>query len=234
MIFKPSKVNKFYVDFLSKPQKNFIQHLSLDDGLKNLPYDQLNEKQLEKRVQNLQNTVLYYRLYLFTARKIKHYQESKLNYTFYALTTIFLLMLTILSFSLINMALYKVDTNAFKVSEVPSFFSFFYYSFNNLLFNAVDEMKPVAVFAQLASMIESFFALFMRIIFVSLLFSAKSERHTRELDLVITQLEQRGKDLEVFIRKEYNINSIEEALELLQKVQAVLIKFIYRLTDNIK
>jgi hypothetical protein len=235
MIFKSSKVNEFYVDFLSKPrQKKLSQQLILDESLKNLPYHQLSEKQLEKWVQNLQNTVLYNRIFLFMARKIKNYQESKLNYAFYAITTVFLLLLTIFSFSFINLDLYKVDTNAFKVSEAPSFFSFFYYSFNNLLFNAVDEMKPITMYSQSVSMIESFFALFMGMIFVTLLFSAKSERHTRELDLVIMQFEQRGKDLELFIRKEYNINSIEEALELLQKVQAVFTNFLYKLTDNIK
>jgi hypothetical protein len=235
LIFKSSKVNKFYMDFLSKPsQKNFSQQLVLDESLKNLPYDQLNDKQLDKWIQNLQNTVLYNRLFLFMARKIKDYQDSKLNYAFYAITTVFLLLLTIFSFSFVNFALYKADTSTFMVSKEPSFFSFFYYSFNNLLFNAIDEMKPITMYSQLTSMIESFFALFMGMIFVTLLFSAKSERHTRELDLVITQFEQRGNDLELFIRKEYKINSIEEALELLQKLQAVFTKLLFKLTDNIK
>lgn len=235
MIFRSSKVNDFYIDILSKSrQKNLTKQFVMDESLKNLPYSQLSEKQLEKWIQNLQSTVLYNRIFLFMARKIKNYQDSKLNYAFYANTTVFLLLLTILSFSFINLALYKVDTSAFKVSEAPSFFSFFYYSFNNLLFNAVDEMKPITMYSQLASMIESFFALLMGMIFVTLLFSARSERHTRELDLIIMQFEERGKDLELFIRKEYNINSIEEALELLKKVQAVFINFLYKLTDNIK
>ncbi|QXE01920.1 hypothetical protein [Terribacillus sp. DMT04] len=235
MIFKTSKVNRFYISFLSKPfNENVLKNITLDESLKELPYDQLNEQQLKTWVGNLQNTVMYNRLFLFMARKLKIYQESKLNYAFFAITTVFLLILTTLSFTLINMAIYKIDINAFRVSEAPSLFTFFYYSFNNLIFNAVDEMKPANTFAQSVSMIESFLALIMGLLFVGLLFSAKSERHARELDEVITKFEQRGSELEVFIREEYNIKSIEEALELLQQVQAVLIKFLYKITDNLK
>lgn len=235
MIFKPSKVNIAYINFLSRPiEHTFVPQFKLDENIKNLPLNELSEKQLEKWTGNLQNIVFYNRIYLFMAKKIKNYQESKLNYAFYAFTTFGLIMLTVISFSLINFALYKINLNSFKVIAEPEFFTFFYYSFNNLLFNAVDEIKPINMYTQAISMIESFLALFMGMIFVSLMFSAKSARHTRELDLVILKFETQGKGFESFIRSEYKINTIEEALEELQKVQAVFIKFLYKLSESIK
>lgn len=236
MIFKSSKVNNFYIALLSKvgENENRYSHLVLDAGMKNLSYQQMNEKQLDKWVTNLQNTVLFNRFSLFMAKKLKNYQDSKWNLAYYAFTIFGLIVLTILSFSLINLAVYKIDVSSFKYSDTPSFFTFFYYSFNNLLFNGVDELKPLSIISQSVSMIESFLSLFMGMIFVSLLFSAKSERHTRELDVIISEFEAQGSDLESFMKKEYKINSIEDAMEELQKVQAISIKLLYKITESIK
>jgi len=88
--------------------------------------------------------------------------------------------------------------------------------------------------SQTASMIESFFALFLVVIFVSLLLSVRSQRHAEELNEVIKGIEGQGKDMEGFIKDEYKINSIDDAMAELEKLKAGMAKFIYKITESIQ
>lgn len=183
---------------------------------------------------NLQTSVLFNRVCLFAAKKLRDYQNSGLNVVSYVLTILLLVALTIFSFAAINFGLYKIDPGMFAVAGIPNFFTFFYYSFNNLLFNSIQEITPVTPISQSVSMIESFFALFLVAIFISLLLSVRSQRHADELNEVIKGIEEQGTDMEGFIKDEYRINSIEDAMAELDKLKAGTAKLLYKITESIK
>ena len=82
-------------------------------------------------------------------------------------------------------------------------------------------------------MIESFFALFLIVIFIALLISVKSQKYSEELNTAIKGIKAQGKEIENFIRDEYKINSIEDAMIELEKLKAGLTKFLYKITDSI-
>jgi len=88
--------------------------------------------------------------------------------------------------------------------------------------------------SQIVSMLEFFFALFLIAIFVSLLLSVRSQRYSEELNEVIKGIEGQGEDMEGFIRDEYKINSIDEAIAELEKLKAGMVKFIYKITEIIQ
>ncbi|WP_144559638.1 hypothetical protein [Shouchella miscanthi] len=234
-IFKTSKVNEFYINVLSTPfEDGLVRSFTLDEGVENLPYEELDKKQLESWNTKLQGIVLYNRVFLFMATKLRDYQESRLNYATFAGTIVFLLFFITLSFSLINMGIYKIDTTSFVVNEKPSFFTFIYYSFNNLLSNNIPGLVPANNISQTISMIQSFLGILLTLIFAGVFFSVRSERHKAELDSVIKKFDQRGDDLEDLIKRNYKINSIEEAVEHLEKAKSALISLIYKITDNIR
>lgn len=237
LVFKPSSVFQIHRKIFSdirKRGKASLTLFALDENIKNLPVESLDSKQLEKRTTNLQMSVLFNRICLFTAKKLRDYQDSKLNVVSYVLTILLLIVLIIFSFSVINYGLYKIDNNLFSFSSVPTFFTFFYYSFNNLLFSSIQELAPVMPISQTASMIESFFALFIVVIFVSLLLSVKSQSHLEELTEVIKGIEKEGESMEGFIRDEYKINNINDAIAELEKLKAGLVKLIYKISNSIK
>jgi hypothetical protein len=183
---------------------------------------------------NLQTSVLFNRVCLFAAKKLRDYQNSGLNIIYYVLTILLLILITIFSFAVINFGLYKIDSAFFGFPDIPNFFTFFYYSFNNLLFNQIQELIAVGPISQTVSMIESFFALFLIVIFVSLLISVRGQKHTEELNEVIKGVEEQGSSMEGFIRDEYKINNIEDAMAELEKLKAGLTKFIFKITESIK
>lgn len=233
-VFKPSSIFQVYIKILSGIRKHGKASFVLDDSLKNLPVESLDQKQLEKWSTNLQLSVLFNRICLFTAKKLRDYQNSGSNIVSYVLTIILLIVLTIFSFAVVNLGLFKIDSALFDCSVVPSFFTFFYYSFNNLLFSSIKEIIPIMPISQTVSMIESFFALFLVAIFISLLLSIRGQKHAEELNEAIKGVEAQGVEMEGFIKEEYKFNSIEDAMVELEKLKAGLAKFILKITESIK
>lgn len=234
LVFKPSSIFQVHIKIFSGIRKHGVSSFALDESIKNLPVASLDQKQMEKWTTNLQMSVLFNRICLFAARKLRDYQNSGLNVVSYVLTILMLIVLTVFSFAAINYGLFKIDANLFSYSATPSFFTFFYYSFNNILFNSIREIAPTMPVSQTASMMESFFALFLVVIFVSLLLSVRSQRHAEELNEVIKGIEGQGKDMEGFIKNEYKINSIDNAMVELEKLKAGMTKFIYKITESIQ
>ena len=234
LVFKPSSIFQVYIKIFSGIRKRGVSVFALDESIKNLPVESLDQKQMEKWTANLQMSVLFNRVCLFAAKKLRDYQNSGLNVISYVLTILVLIVLTVFSFAAINYGLFKIDSGLFSYSATPNFFTFFYYSFNNLLFNSIREITPILPISQTVSMIEYFLALFLVVIFVSLVFSVRSQRHTEELNELIKEIVGQGKDMEGFIKDEYKINSIDDAMVELEKLKAGMIKFIYKITESIQ
>jgi hypothetical protein len=233
LVFKPSSLFQIYTKIFSAIREKGVSLYALDEGIRNLPMVTLNESQLTKWTANLQTAVLYNRICLFVARKLRDYQNSRLNYVSYVLTLLLLILITAVAFAAIYYGLYKIKTEFFTFTVKPTFFTFFYYSFNHLFFNSIPDIMPATPISKTASMIESFFVLFLVVILVSLLMSVKSQKYTEELDGVIREVQRQGISMEGFIKEEYKLNSIQDAIRELEKLKAGLIKFIYILSQNV-
>lgn len=196
--------------------------------------EQYSEKQLEKWSTNLQNTVLYNRILLFFAKKLKNYQNSNINFAYYVFVIVLLIFINICTFTFINMAIFKVDTANFSFDKIPSFFTFVYYSFNNLLSTPISELTAASTISQGLSMITTISAWFTAAIFIALIFSVKSKKHSDDLEKIIKEFTRQGMEIELFIKEEYKINNIQDALLELEKVKAIFIRFLYKISENIK
>ncbi|PIR69624.1 MAG: hypothetical protein COU47_01835 [Candidatus Niyogibacteria bacterium CG10_big_fil_rev_8_21_14_0_10_46_36] len=234
LVFKPSSIYQAHIKILTRVRMQGLAPFALEENIRNLPVESLDKKQLEKWTTSLQTSVLFNRVCLFTAKKLRNYQNSGFDVVSDVLTIILLILMTVFSFSMINFGLYKINHDVFTLSTSPSFFTFFYYSFNNLWLNSINEVVPIMPVSQVTFMIESLFSFFLIAIFLSLLFSVKSKRHEEELNEVIRGIEGQGKDMEHFIKDEYRINSIEDAMAELDKLKASLAKFLYKISESIK
>lgn len=236
-VFKPSSIFQIYIKIFSVIKNYGIKQptlFALEESIKNLPIEDLNQDQIIKRTNNLQFSVLFNRICLFVGKKLKDYQSSGINVVSYTLSILLLIFLTIFSFGLINLGLFKISNEFFNFSTVPHFFTFFYYSFNNLIFNSIKEITPVMPIAQIVFMAEAFLAFFVGVIFVSLVLSIKSQRYAEELNKAIESIEAQGMGMEGFIKDEYKINNINDAMVELEKLKAGFLKFIYKITENLK
>jgi len=145
-----------------------------------------------------------------------------MSFIFGVLTVLALVIGTSFAFAVINLVLFKIDPTNFELVGKPSFFKFIYYSFNTLVFSGIKEIDPASTVAQAASMAEKFLALFLIGIFAASMISIRSQRYSDQLNAVIEGLENDGLIIEGFIRDEYRINSIDEALLELERLKASL------------
>ena len=225
-VLKPSRIytclNTVFHEFNKHSESSF----RLQEELRSLSIQTMSEDQLKKWTGNLESSVLYNRFCLFSARKLRNYQKSGMNIVAYILMVFILIFMTVISFAAINMNLYKINPSLFEIKGNPGFFNFFYYSFNNLIFNSIPEIIPSGTYSQSALMIQAFFAAFLLAITISLIFSFRAQKHTEELDEAIKSIEAEGERMELVIRDDYRINNIEQAIIELENMKSSTIKII--------
>jgi hypothetical protein len=234
VVIKPSSVFQVHKKLFPEIRKRGKNFFTLDETVKNITVENMDKGQLEKWTTTLQSSVLFNRVCLFSAKKLKDYQNSGLGVLSYVFSILSLIILTVFSFAVINYGIYKIDNSYFEFFKIPSFFTFVYFSFGNLVFNTIKELSPSMPISQALSMIESFFALFIGAILVSLFFSFKSQRYANELNEVIKSIEDQGSSMEGYIKDEYKFNNIYDAISELEKLKSGLVSFIYKITESLK
>lgn len=143
--------------------------------------------------------------------------------------------MTILSFAIINnLAMFRFDSGLYIAAREPTFFDFFHYSFKTFLFSSTKEIEAIRPLSQSLAMIENFFALFLGIIFASLLISVRSQRYSDDLDRAITMIEKQGKIMELQIIQDFKIKTMDEAIAELDRAKAGMISVLYWFSKNLK
>ena len=211
-------------------QKMVVPLGSIDADMRSLTIQQFNEAQLNKWKANLQMVVLSNRVFLFTARKLKEYQASGLNIVSYVFTVFLLFLFTICSFALANWGLFRIDAGEFAFSTQPSFFLFVYYSFNCLFYRAIAEVSPARPMSQTCLMLELVCAMFLVVILVTLLFTVKNQRYSRELDEAISEIRTEGNAIEALIKDEYRVDGVDAAIRELERLQFSVMGIIYSMS----
>jgi hypothetical protein len=229
-VFQPSSIFRVYEKFVRNTPKFMVEHLS-DAETRNLPINALDVKQIELRRSNIQTLVIGNRALLFVSRRLRDYQQSKLNAIAFTLNLFLLIVLTVISYGVINYALYKLDPTQFTIIGSPTFFLFVYYSFHAFIFGSIPEITPTQLYSQAISMSEQIFAIILLFILIGLFISVQSEKYKQELDRTIAETEASGRNLEDMINSTYNL-SFEQALDEVRKMQNNLMTFILWLSQD--
>jgi hypothetical protein len=229
LIFRPTTLS-VYKNIFSSTCKYLTTSQKLDNNIRILPVTELNDEQLKLWTTNLQMSVMVNRIFLLSAKMLRRYQDSGITIASGIITTIFLVVVTTITFAVINLALFKCDRAFFDMTETPTLFTFLHYSFKAMLFTTIRELTPITRLSESVSMAENFFALVLIAIFASQLISVKSQRLATELNQVIASIEAEGRFIESFIRSEYKIDTIDAALAELERLKASLMRFLVFLT----
>ncbi len=231
-VFKPSSVFQIYQKILEGSRKN--DKPFLDEEIRDLPPAELDEPQLKKYASSLESAVLFNRFALFCSKRLRDYQNSGLNIVTYVMTLLILSAITMVGFAFINYGLYKIDPASFTLNTQPRLFIFFYYAFNNLFSNSIDQIAAGSMVSQITHMVEYCFAMFLVVILVTLFFSVKSQKYAEGLNNVIEELRRQGDLMESRIRNEFRLMSIEEALSELDRLKTSSLKLLYWFSEQIR
>jgi hypothetical protein len=232
LVFRPSSIFQIYSKIIRKCPDFVVNSLS-DKEIRNLPVERLSESQIGQRRTSLQTVVIGNRLLLFLSKRLKEYQDSKLNAVAYAFNLVLLLAFTVISYAVISYGLYKLDSQQYALGGPPTFFLFLYYSFHVFLFNGIGEVVPIALYSQMLSMSEQFCAIILLFILIVLFFSVKSEKYKEELTRTIRETEAGGRALNDIIRSNYRMTQAE-ALEEIRRLQSNFIRLIDWLSRDLE
>lgn len=229
--FKPSELFGIQVKIFKKIRKLGYGSYSLEEDIKSLPMTSLSSQQLQKWTEKLQMAVLFNRCCLFVSKKLEQFRDSPWQITSPIFSVLFMFIFTVITFAFINLGLFKINGNFYQYSTNPDFFTFFYYSFNRIFFSGISELSAIMPISQAVLMMQEFCSLLLTGIMFTLYVSYKSERNSKDLSEVVSEIEKEGESMEQFISDEYKINSIGDALVELQKLKANLVGFLYKITD---
>ncbi len=234
LVFKPSEIYIAYKKMIRWTKQKGTEIFKTDDIIKEADVTELDEIQLQKRITPLQIFVLFNRVCLFIAKKMKLYLKSGVNYFYNIGALFYIILLTILSFSFINFALYRVDKGYFEITGEISFITFIYYTINNLFFNSIQAIIPNHSVTQLVSIIGITFGMILALVVGYLFLTIRSKRYDEELNSTILEFKSQAEKMEDFIRDEYKINSISDAIVELEILKAGFIDAIYKLSELIE
>ena len=194
----------------------------------------MSTAQLTKWSQQLGQAVLFNRACLFAARKLQRFHRSGFALVSGALTVMFLIIITTLSFAVVNYALYEADAANFETVATPSLATFVFYSFNALVNNFIREITPSSITSHFVWMSEVLCAVAILVIFAANFLSFKTNRYAEELAETAKAIENEGKFMEGFVSQEWRLSSIDEAMRELERAKWGLLSTIIWLTENAK
>jgi len=230
---QPSEVLKLYSTGLRKVREWRSEMFSVDQQVRNLPLATLDRKQLDLWNRNLQNSVIFNRLCLFAANRLRDYQRSEWRLLPAIIGLLSLVFMSVFCFTAINFSLYKVNPEQFSLNGTPDLFSFFFYSFNVAIFNSTIRIEAVEPWAQWTFILQSSLSFVLALILATLFISNRAQRFSSELDDVIRDLEAEADEMDSLIRNEYYIAGVVAAIEHLNFAKSELIRVILWLSDRI-
>jgi hypothetical protein len=231
-VFRPDPAFRMYSKACTATKNHMIKTNALGE-LALLPIDQFSELQLQKRRANIDMTVFGNRLFLFVASKFRLYQSSKISLLAGIFRCFWLVMMCVISFVCINYGIFKIDRYQYNPDTVPSMFVLIYYSFKTFISNSVVDLSPVGRLAEIASIAENVCGLFTLTIFVGTLFTQKNARQTKEIDDAVSQIELDAQFMERFLRSEFRVNNIEDAIAEMEKLKAGMLGIVSWLSRSI-
>jgi hypothetical protein len=104
---------------------------------------------------------------------------------------------------------------------------------NTLIFNFVKELIPIHPISQLASMFEQVLAFLLVAILITLILTVRGRRNAEELEQVVKMFEFEGAKMESFIRDEYRLASVEDAVKELESLKSGLTKIFSFFSRNL-
>ena len=182
---------------------------------------------------NLQFILIMNHICYFLTSKLRKFKRSKIAVAYSMLGIFSTIIITVLAFGFINYGLYKIIPASFYNPNLNSLIYFFYYSFNTLFSNNINDFYPLSDLARLINCAEILFGFIIFVILVFILTTILRERHTEQIDDVITIVHSQATEIEKFIELEFKLTPID-ALKEIEKIKGAMLKVIYYFIDNIE
>jgi hypothetical protein len=152
----------------------------------------------------------------FWAYQLQRYRKARLSIFFNCAGYAWLLLGSMLTFGLLNLALWKIDPSQYAFVYSQSKIIIFSYGASTLLLNEGSGVVPVGGVANILKLVAAFYGLvFLLAFFASSYFTWRNDRDDRALKETIEHLRKRALEQDEDLKRQVNVGA-DEALKRLQ------------------
>lgn len=216
----------FYAKFAATMRVHGVKQWPDNDPLKLVPYAELSATQLSTWRNGLEISLVSNRACLFLANIFRDYHKSHVPALIIAASIIHLWIYTILLYSFMYFAVYKLDNQLFYISGDPSFTLFLVYSFKASIFATTSAVSAVGGIALGLEVSQNLSAVFILIFFISVLFTLHTRRASEDLDALVRALDDERRATEALIVENYKVSDSDEAARILETLESSFVQLI--------
>jgi hypothetical protein len=186
-------------------------------------------KENKQYVSVIERTVLMNRIFLFSSRKFKDYNESKVYIFQDILLFISILIIGVLSFSLINFGLFKLYDNNYILQGIPKFIDFVLYTMS--ISNGY--IVSSSILAKLLLILQTGLFIIFSGLFIFIVLNKNKEKQKKEIGNIINSFEEMAKMEEDNIINTTIFDNMDSAIEGLKLLESSLVGIITKISKSI-
>lgn len=197
-----------------------------------LPVEQLTEAQLTEYSSRLQISFIFAHFCAILSRELARFQSSSLRLVPPIFSILGLFASNVFLYSLANYALFKIDIEQFVHDKTVLYFDFFYYAFNNILFNSIEEVRAVGDVARFIHIGQTATIFLILAIVVGAYISMRDQAYSDKLKEVSRGLEDLAGEMRENIRVKFGFSSAEEAMSNLEEARLSILRAFLAFTSG--
>jgi hypothetical protein len=195
----------------------FWKTVRVPDEARNSASEVLTVEQSTKVVQAAGWGIFGYRASHFWAAKLDNYRRSPAFVVFSALAVLGLVLLALGTFTLVNLALYKINPAQFMTIGKPGLLVFMHYSLASMYGGETAAIGVVGGYAAAVGLVAALSAgLVLLLVLVSVIFGSRSTRADQGASAEIARLREEGTSFAEKLASEYAVSVAEIGRHLAQ------------------
>jgi hypothetical protein len=198
----------------------------VDDPVRNAKVVKLSQQEVSTFATRAIGGYLLYRASLFWAYRLDRYRQTASSVVFSGLTVLTLIVQALVTFTLVNMAIFKTAPDQFASDLThPGVLIFGYYSFDSLCASEISILRPVGSVAAAANMTAGFSTAIVIIVLLSaLMFGFKQSKSDQFATEEIRRMRRRGDQFAKQLMAEYETN-LEDLVRRVTRVSGVFVRY---------
>lgn len=196
----------------------FWRLVTVDDNLAKPTQDKLSPEQTNQFLTAVSSGMIGHRLSQFWAQKLDNYRRSNAFVIFAAFAVLGLFFLAAVTFTGVNIAVYKADPGQFAATRDAGVVMFAYYSIASMYVSEIAAITPIGPIAAGVSIIAAVSsALILFLVVTSLIFGYRQSRNDESAIREIYLLRKNGDSFANRLADEYEV-SLDSIAEHLNQI----------------
>jgi len=222
VIFRPSPIFNVYVRAIARIMDFSRRNLIKPASLRGVDTAQITLTELEARYGQLSTGIFLSELCEFMEVRFREYRASGTAIATNLLALVGLLGFVIFLLGFANLALYRADQLAFRVTDGHGLFDFGYYAFCAVTSQHIAEIVPVSLGAKLISMLETMLGwIFFAGTALSLVLSVTRDQDNASIERAINRLREERQRMNTFVEEGFAL-PLDEAVGVLEGIKGGL------------